>query len=135
MLFTSLILAAWICSFVYEGIEKNRSENFLRFIADNADALSRGERCVFEGVEYGRETRLVRYEWCISIIIITMTRGTGYHPLDGDKAAFVIPAVITFFGGWWGIPWGPVRSVAAFIGNGKAKDKSITVGELIFMMR
>lgn len=133
-MFFVLVIAAWICAFVYESIEKKRTESFLQFCAANADALSNGISCEFEGVMYTADTRLVRYRWCISILVLTMTRGGSFHA-ETDTAAFAIPTILTALGGWWGIPWGPINSVRAFIENGKAKSEVITVREIIFNMR
>ncbi len=122
-----LILIAWIFSFVYEQIEKKRMDRFIQFCNENGQRLLNGEGCEFEGKIYYSHTRLIRYQWCISIIIITLTRGSSFHAEEDKAAPLILSNLITLFGGWWGIPWGPIRSVQCFIENFKAEKDAVTV--------
>jgi hypothetical protein len=70
--------------------------------------------------EIARGGRFVVYQFAISIIIMTfmrpskitfvragenrITKGLGY-------------TILTLLLGWWGIPWGPIRSIQALITN------------------
>jgi hypothetical protein len=53
--------------------------------------------------------RLVYYEICISFIFVTLRRPTGIHELNPGEWGILrgLPyTILSFFLGWWGIPWG-----------------------------
>lgn len=130
MIIMGLILAAWIYGFILEQLEKKHMERFKEFLILNGDRILNGESCEFEGKMYSLTTEIVRYQWCISVLVLTMTRGTSFRRRD-DKIMLIETTLITLFGGWWGIPWGPVRSIQCFIENGKALTQTMTLATLL----
>lgn len=53
--------------------------------------------------------RAVRFEYCISLIAMTLRRESEIVILERGQSAFLagLPySLITILLGWWGIPWG-----------------------------
>ena len=125
-----LVLASWICAFVLNTQEKNRSKRFSQFLAENAQALMDGSSRDFEGYTYKRDTKLIQYQFAVSVISLSMTRGTSFRPSEDKTWLLIACTLISALGGWWGIPWGPYYTVLSFINNGKAKE--VTIQQLIF---
>ena len=72
--------------------------------------------------------KFVVYEYCISIVILTFFRSSNVTFVKADENAVTKGlryTALTFLLGWWGIPWGPIRSVQALITNFKG-GKDVT---------
>lgn len=64
--------------------------------------------------------RLVFYEYCISLVVITLRRPTGIHFLKADELGLIkgIPySLISLLLGWWGIPMGLIYTPLTLITN------------------
>lgn len=64
--------------------------------------------------------RLVSYEYCLSFIVVTLKRPTELTllaPHDSDWGNRILFSTLSFFFGWWGIPWGPIYTVGAIYRN------------------
>jgi hypothetical protein len=84
--------------------------------SQNAKGLS--DYQIFNELEKG--ARLVRYQFTVSIIVVTFTRESKIYLLKPDEKGIrqgIIYSSITLLLGWWGIPWGPVRSVISLKNN------------------
>lgn len=110
-----LILAAYIGAIIMGLATKKHNDEFGKFLNENANKLLNGDECVFQGTVYTKETKLVRYRYCVSIIIMTFTRTTYYVPAESANAISILAFLITFFTGWWGLPWGPIKTIESFI--------------------
>lgn len=80
------------------------------------DGLS-DERINFE---LQKGAKFIVYEYCISILIMTFKRPSQLHFIKADESRFaagIVYAVISLFFGWWGIPWGPIYTIASLITN------------------
>jgi len=66
-----------------------------------------------------------RVESVISMIILTQreSRIVVACPDELDKANMNATTKTALLG-WWGIPWGPIRSIQAFIRNGRAQKSN-----------
>ncbi len=124
-----LVLASWIGALVLNLKEKKRSDRFNKFLAENAEALMNGSSLEFDGDTYRYDTALVQYQFAVSVISMSMTRGTSLRPKKDKIWLLIICTLISALGGWWGIPWGPYYTVVSFINNAKAKE--VTVQQLI----
>lgn len=124
-----LIIGSWIGAFILNSKEKKRSDRFSKFLAENAESLMNGSSLVFEGDTYRYDTALVQYQFAVSLISVSMTRGTSLRPKKDKVKMLLICTFISLFGGWWGIPWGPYYTIVSFINNGKAKE--VTIQQLI----
>ncbi|MCA9163955.1 MAG: hypothetical protein KDA62_13295 [Planctomycetales bacterium] len=76
--------------------------------------------------ELERGGRFVYFEYCISLVVLTFKQPTGVYFIRGGESAFArgLPfTLISFFFGWWGIPWGPIYTIWSFVTNfGGGKD-------------
>jgi hypothetical protein len=67
----------------------------------------------------------VYYTWCISIIVTTFQRTSGAYFIRPEGHAFRHGwpyFLLSFFLGWWGIPWGPVYTVGSMYTAFRGKD-------------
>lgn len=124
-----LVLASWLWALILNMREKARSKRFSEFIVENAETLLNGGSREFEGDMYSLSTKLVQYQFAVSLIAISMTRGTSLHHEKDKKWLLLSCTLISVFGGWWGIPWGPYYTIVSFIENGKTKE--ITIQQLL----
>jgi hypothetical protein len=74
------------------------------------------ERQVLEG------GRFVAFQYCFSVLIMTFRRSSPVMFLRGDEdgaqSAFSY-SLISLVAGWWGIPWGPIWTIATLITNAR----------------
>ena len=78
--------------------------------------------------ELAQGARFVVYEYAISLLVITFYRSSNITFIKAGESAVAKGLGFTFltlFLGWWGIPWGPIRSVQALITNFKG-GKDVT---------
>jgi hypothetical protein len=64
--------------------------------------------------------RFVRYSYCISIIAMTFTRETDIYYVKSNRSPILsgLPwTILTILGGWWGFPWGPIRTIQSLSSN------------------
>jgi hypothetical protein len=70
--------------------------------------------------------KFVIYQYCISIIVMTFKRSSDVHFVRSGESAVgkgLGFSLISFLLGWWGVPWGPIYTIGAFITNfGGGKD-------------
>ena len=62
--------------------------------------------------------RLVTYEYCISLIIVTWRRQSRVYLLAPDQLGLWEAApylLLTMFLGWWGLPWGLIYTPLALL--------------------
>jgi len=70
--------------------------------------------------ELDRGGRFVVFEYTISIILMTFKRASAVRFVKAGEGTFgaSLPySMITFFFGWWGIPWGPIYSIMSLFTN------------------
>ena len=75
--------------------------------------------------ELAKGGRFVVYRYAISIIVMTFYRSSNVTFVKADENGLVKGLGFTFltlFLGWWGFPWGPVRSIQALIANFKGGE-------------
>jgi hypothetical protein len=64
--------------------------------------------------------RFVLFTYTISILIMTFKQPAGIYFVRGGRSAILKglpPTILTLLLGWWGIPWGPIYSLASIFGN------------------
>lgn len=64
--------------------------------------------------------KFVVYEYTISILIMTFRRSGGIYFIKSNENAVVKGlgyTVLSFFLGWWGIPWGPIYTIGSLYKN------------------
>jgi hypothetical protein len=70
--------------------------------------------------EIQRGGRFVRFEYCISLLVVTHKRTSDVfflRPEDKGIVKGLAYTVISALLGWWGFPWGPIYTVAAISTN------------------
>ncbi|MBD2088452.1 hypothetical protein H6F67_01015 [Microcoleus sp. FACHB-1515] len=72
--------------------------------------------------ELQRGAKFVLFQYCISVLILTFKRPSDIYFVKSNESAIVKGlrfSLISFFLGWWGIPWGPIYTIGTFIVNFK----------------
>lgn len=80
-------------------------------------------------LELKRGGKFVVYLWVVSILIYTWKRPSAiyYIPPGGDRLTpGLLYSAISFFLGWWGIPWGIFYTAESLYENFKG-GKDVTV--------
>ena len=103
-------------NYLYYGDDANapygdRSYTDIAFLTENADELLSGGGWEFEGVENRKVTRVTRFYCCISVIFLTYMEQSGFVLTDGSAGTKALCILLALTGGWWGFPWGPIRTV------------------------
>lgn len=75
--------------------------------------------------------KFVVFQYCISIIVLTFRRSSDIYFVRGGESAVgkgLVYTLLSLVLGWWGIPWGPIYTIGAFITNfGGGKDVTAQV--------
>lgn len=64
--------------------------------------------------------KFVIYEYTISILILTFRRSSDIYFIKSNENAVVKGlgfTLLSFFLGWWGIPWGPIYAIGVLYRN------------------
>ncbi len=125
-----LVFASWVWYGVYAIVQDIRQASFKKFCMENGEKLLNGEECVFKGTTFTESSVVASYQACISVLVLTMTRKTSFYRAD-NKVPLICCTIITILGGWWGIPWGPVRSIQTFAKNADASENYMSLGSYI----
>lgn len=127
----ALAIASYVMFIVITQQGKKSDEEFVRFLVSHYNELLSGSSVDFMGVMYDRNTVLKRYRMTISYLVMTSSRVTGFMPKDNAGSYPVLVFLINLFGGWWGIPWGPIRTIQSFAENA-GNENVTTVSELLY---
>ena len=76
--------------------------------------------------EVAQGARFVLFQYCISILVMSFKRPSGIYfirPGESKAAKILGFSAVSLLLGWWGIPWGPIYTVATVATNlGGGKD-------------
>lgn len=78
----------------------------------NIDGLSLSQ--IKEKVDRGG--KFVIFPFTISFVIMTLRRSSDIYFIQNDENSFKYSypyALMNFFIGWWGVPWGPIYTIGA----------------------
>ncbi len=82
--------------------------------------------------EIARGARFVAYQWCLSLLVVTLKRGTRIYYLKPGETGFLpgfLWSAFSLVAGWWGIPWGPIYTIGALWTNARGGiDVTAAVG-------
>ena len=70
--------------------------------------------------ELQRGARFVLYYYTVSIVVLTFKRPSDIHFVRGGETGVgkgLLFSFISFFFGWWGIPWGPIYTIQSLFHN------------------
>jgi hypothetical protein len=76
--------------------------------------------------------KFVLFQYCISILIMTFKRSSAIYFVRAGESTISksLPfTLISFFFGWWGIPWGPIYTIGSIYTNlsgGKDVTQEVT---------
>jgi hypothetical protein len=99
-------------------IVKENLSNSFQIAKKSRNAKKMSDLQIFLELEKGG--RLVRYQYTVSIIVMTFSLNTKIHLLRAGEKGIkpgILFSIITILFGWWGIPWGPIRSIVALKNN------------------
>lgn len=81
--------------------------------------------------EISRGGKFVVFEYCISLLIITLKRPSGIYFIRAEEGTFgksISFTLISLLLGWWGFPWGPIYTIASLYTNlSGGKDVTMNV--------
>jgi len=81
--------------------------------------------------EIERGGKFVIYEYCVSLIVVTMKQPSNIHFVRADhsRVAKGLPfTALSLVTGWWGFPFGPIYTIWALAVNfGGGKDVTADV--------
>jgi hypothetical protein len=64
--------------------------------------------------ELNRGARFVVYKYCISAVVMTVMDSTDIYFVRAKESRIkrgIVWTMLTLVAGWWGFPWGPIRTV------------------------
>lgn len=136
-----LLLAGPILADGFDKRQDEISKRLAAFIAENYNDLVSGVTLDYMGTPINRYSKLTRYRYCYSYIVMTTSRSSGIYLADATdhdeeaRNAKLTCQLITAFSGWWGIPWGIINSIHYLFLNGANNGTNDdTVGDLMQRM-
>lgn len=135
--FFGLIIAGFIMAAILGVKGDSASKELLGFILANCERLRNGETIDYHGSPINTETRLVRYRYSFSYLIATSTRSSGLCVLGSRQAmkTRLMCVFSTLFAGWWGFPWGPIKTVQSiFVDTVSGGELSDTVSGFLLRL-
>ncbi len=75
--------------------------------------------------ELQRGGKFVRYQWCVSALIITFKRFSAVHFVRAGESRQMKGlqwTLLSLVAGWWGIPWGPIWTIQSLVVNLKGGE-------------
>lgn len=87
--------------------------------------------------ELSNGAKFVVFEYCISMLILTFKRPSNIYFIKPDESPIKYSigfTLISFFLGWWGIPWGPIYTIASLTTNFLG-GKDVTKEVLNFLIK
>jgi hypothetical protein len=85
--------------------------------------------------EIQRGGKFVRYQWCVSALIITFKRFSDIHFVragESRQAKGMQWTLLSLVAGWWGIPWGPIWTIHSLVVNLKGgEDLTASVASVL----
>ena len=70
--------------------------------------------------EIQRGAKLVCYQYCVSVLVMTFRRSSDVYFIPAGQSAVAkgLPwTLLSVVAGWWGIPWGPIFTIQSLITN------------------
>ena len=78
--------------------------------------------------EIQRGGKFVLFQYCISIIVLTLRRPSDIYSLRQGESTVSkgLPfTLLSLVAGWWGIPWGPIYTIQSVYNNSRG-GKDVT---------
>lgn len=129
MIIVVIVLMAWAAELVFGVIWKKQNDDFAKFLNERGQDILSGQTVEYKGETYTADTVLVQCCFCCSVLVITFMRPSAICTEERSAIIRAICIIMTVLGGWWGIPWGPVRSVQSIVKT--ISPAKFTVSELL----
>jgi len=71
-------------------------------------------------MELQRGGKFVVFQYCISVVVLTFRRNSSIYFVraeDNAPSKGISYTLLSLLLGWWGIPWGPIFTIAAIANN------------------
>ncbi len=134
----ALLISGPVMASSFNKRQEENNRKLIGFILQNYEDLANGVIVDYYGTPMSVRSRLTRYRYCYSYIVMTSSRSSGFYLADGTaddedaKNAKLTCQLITALSGWWGIPWGIIHSVQFLVSNGvKNGTNDETVGGIM----
>jgi len=107
------------------------NDPFVRWLIENLDGVQNGT-ATYRGLPVTRETMTTQFHAVFSCLVATFKHPSTFFLVDVDSTngTAILYTLLSVLCGWWGIPWGPVFTIEAVIGN-LFGGKRRSVGDLI----
>lgn len=72
--------------------------------------------------EIAQGARFVFFQYCISLLVITMKRSSSVYFVKPNESVAVRAigfSLVSLVLGWWGIPWGPIYTISTVFNNAR----------------
>ncbi len=127
---TCLLLSGMgIFMFFWIQVSHSRSRQTIEWLLENKDQITSDEQFfrnspVFDKA-ISKKTKLRSFKIVTSVVFLTSENELGLEIRKGIWAG-LFATVWTLLLGWWGLPWGPIRTIRALAHN-LGGGKTITV--------
>lgn len=113
-------------------IEDQKNTNFLAFVLQNRDILRNGGTVYYEQSQITLLSKVVHFKGVFSFVIFTSSFPSRYLIPDKDPIAQfgLLYFLTSLLLGWWGLPWGPVKTAQA-LAIGIKGGKRQTIREIL----
>jgi hypothetical protein len=115
--------------------EERRVLRFHEWVAENRNAIKSGFGD-YHGTHVTPDTVLTQFRFCASAIWVTETVPTGYfiRGHHNTVVAALFFSLLSLLTGWWGLPWGFIRTPQAIFLNLRGGRES-RISDLLGMPR
>ncbi len=97
--------------------EKEQAVEFLKWMKSKQEDLNRGW-AFYRGQKITLKTEVTQYQGCVAFLVMTSRFRSRFLVVDNANAGiWLIFTALTFFFGWWGVPWGFIFTPQALYRN------------------
>jgi hypothetical protein len=99
---------------------------FHRWLKANTSALESGG-AAYRGLQLDLDSEVTQFQAAFSLLIVTFSVQSRPYVVGQDVLWLpgMTYAVYSMLFGWWGLPWGPIRTIAALIINGSGGNRRL----------
>jgi hypothetical protein len=107
----------WLFSFMKQ--EQHQIGEFHEWLVRNATALRSG-KVPYRTVQLDMDSEVTHFQAAFSFLVVTFTVRSRPYVVGHDDILLNATkyGIYSLLFGWWGLPWGPVKTVAALAVNG-----------------
>ena len=112
--------------------QNQKSVAFLQFLEAHRTEINSQQPVLYENMQINAQSPVTQYEFCISLLLVSLRLPSRYILTEHESSIgiMVVGTVASLLLGWWGIPWGPIYTVAVLAKNLHGGHKT-TVASLL----